>query len=65
MRGANAAVVGILGAALYQPVFTSAIVGPPGEFALGLTGFMLLSIWKLPAWAVVIVMATGGVLLGA
>lgn len=64
MRGANAAVVGILGAALYQPVFTSAIVGP-GEFALGLTGFMLLSIWKLPAWAVVIVMATGGVLLGA
>ena len=64
MRGANAAVVGILGAALYQPVFTSAIVGP-GEFALGLTGFMLLSVWKLPAWGVVIVMAAGGVLLGA
>ena len=64
LRGANAAVVGILGAALYQPVFTSAIIGP-GEFALGLTGFMLLSIWKLPAWGVVIVMAAGGVLLGA
>lgn len=64
MRGANAAVVGILGAALYQPVFTSAIVGP-GEFALGLTGFLLLSAWRLPAWGVVIVMAAGGVLLGA
>jgi len=64
MRGANAAVVGILGAALYQPVFTSAIVGP-GEFTLGLTGFLLLSVWKLPAWGVVIVMAAGGVILGA
>jgi chromate transporter len=64
MRGANAAVVGILGAALYQPVFTSAIVGS-GEFALALAGFLLLSVWKLPAWAVVIIMAGGGVMLGA
>src|SRR5690606_29973249 len=36
-RGANAAVVGILGAALYQPVWTSAILGPE-EFVLALTG---------------------------
>lgn len=64
MRGANAAVVGILGAALYQPVFTSAIVGS-GEFAVALAGFLLLSVWKLPAWAVVIIMAGGGVMLGA
>ncbi|MCZ0925844.1 chromate efflux transporter [Halomonas janggokensis] len=62
MRGANAAVVGILGAALYDPVWTSAIIGPQ-EFALALTGFLLLSVWKLPAWAVVIVVAFGGVLI--
>ncbi|MBY6033731.1 chromate efflux transporter [Marinobacter daepoensis] len=62
MRGANAAVVGILGAALYQPVFSSAIIGPE-EFALALTGFLLLSVWKLPAWGVVIAMALGGILL--
>ncbi|AVI64059.1 chromate efflux transporter [Halomonas sp. GFAJ-1] len=62
MRGANAAVVGILGAALYNPVWTSAIVGPY-EFALALTGFLLLTIWKLPAWAVVIVVALGGVVI--
>jgi chromate transporter len=62
MRGANAAVVGILGAALYQPVWTSAILGPR-EFALALTGFLLLSVWKLPAWAVVVILAGGGVLI--
>lgn len=59
MRGANAAVVGILGAALYQPVWTSAVVGPY-EFALALTGFLLLAVWKLPAWVVVGVIALGG-----
>lgn len=62
MRGANAAVVGILGAALYQPVWTSAIIGPY-EFALALTGFLLLTVWKLPAWAVVLVIAFGGLLI--
>lgn len=62
MRGANAAVVGILGAALYQPVWTSAIIGPY-EFALALTGFLLLTVWKLPAWAVVVVIALGGLLI--
>ena len=62
MRGANAAVVGILGAALYHPVWTSAIIGPR-EFALALTGFLLLSVWKLPAWAVVALLAGGGILI--
>ena len=62
MRGANAAVVGILGAALYQPVWTSAILGPY-EFVLALTGFLLLTVWKLPAWLVVIVVALGGVII--
>lgn len=62
MRGANAAVVGILGAALYQPVWTSAIHGP-FEFALALMGFLLLSVWRLPAWAVVMIVAIGGILI--
>ncbi|CAH1043806.1 chromate efflux transporter [Halomonas sp. TD01] len=64
MRGANAAVVGILGAALYQPVWTSAIIGPY-EFVLALTGFLLLTVWKLPAWMVVIIVALGGVAVGS
>ncbi|NGO91101.1 MAG: chromate transporter, partial [Halomonas sp.] len=64
MRGANAAVVGILGAALYDPVWTSAMVGPY-EFALALTGFLLLTVWKLPAWLVVIVVALGGMVMAA
>ncbi|PRD44893.1 chromate transporter [Phyllobacterium phragmitis] len=63
MRGANAAVVGILGAALYNPVWTSAIVGPY-EFALAITCFVLLMAWKFPPWIVVIVAAAGGVLIG-
>jgi chromate transporter len=63
MRGANAAVVGILGAALYDPVFTSAIVGPR-QFALALTCFVLLMAWKAPPWLVVLVAAAGGVLVG-
>lgn len=63
MRGTNAAVVGILGAALYDPVFTSAIVGPY-EFALAITCFVLLMAWKLPPWVVVLVAASGGVLIG-
>ncbi|MDR5860725.1 chromate efflux transporter [Halomonas eurihalina] len=62
MRGANAAVVGVLGAALYQPVWTSAILGPH-EFALALSGFLLLGVWKLPAWVVVVILAGGGVLI--
>jgi chromate transporter len=60
MRGANAAVVGILGAALYSPVFTGAI-GGMGDFALALACFVLLVVWKTPPWAVVIVAAAGGV----
>ena len=62
MRGANAAVVGILAAALYSPVFTSAVTGP-GQFALGLLCFVLLVSWKLPPWSVVVIGALGGVLL--
>ncbi|MDO5705530.1 MAG: chromate efflux transporter [Paracoccus sp. (in: a-proteobacteria)] len=60
MQGANAAVVGILGAALYQPVFTSAVRGMP-DFALALACAVLLIAWKLPSWAVVIIAGLGGV----
>jgi chromate transporter len=62
MRGANAAVVGILGAALYSPVFTSAI-GNLRDFALALACFVLLIVWKSPPWIVVIVAAAGGTVL--
>src|SRR5690606_9617648 len=59
MRGANAAVVGILGAALYHPVWTSAILAPP-DFALALVGFVLLTVWSAPPWVVVMLLAAGG-----
>ncbi|AQS65096.2 chromate efflux transporter [Agrobacterium tumefaciens] len=62
MRGANAAVVGILGAALYDPVWTSAIFTPK-DFTLALAGFILLTVWKTPPWVVVVICAAGGVLL--
>lgn len=64
MRGANAAVVGILGAALYNPVFTGAVTGP-SDFALALCCFVLLTGWKTPPWIVVLVAAGGGVALNA
>lgn len=46
MQGANAAVVGVLGAALYSPVFISAI-GDMREFTLALLCFVLLMAWKM------------------
>lgn len=59
MQGANAAVVGILGAALYAPVFTSAINGPK-DFTLALACFVLLVAWRTPPWIVVLLSAFGG-----
>jgi chromate transporter len=61
MRGTNAAVVGILGAALYNPVWTSAVL-TPRDFALALAGFLLLAVWKLPPWVVVVLLAAAGTL---
>jgi chromate transporter len=63
MRGANAAVVGILGAALYDPVWTSAVLSPR-DFALALGGFVLLTVWNAPSWVVVILLAVAGTLSG-
>jgi chromate transporter len=53
LRGVNAAVVGLLLAALYRPVWTSAILGP-ADFAIGILAFLLLTLWALPPWLVVI-----------
>jgi chromate transporter len=61
MRGVNAAVVGILGAALYDPVWTSAVL-TPRDFALAVGGFLLLTVWKAPPWVVVLLLAGGGAL---
>ncbi|PJZ38286.1 chromate transporter [Leptospira levettii] len=53
MLGINASVVGILLAAFYNPVWTSAVYSPK-DFALVIVGFLLLEFWKLPSWLVVI-----------
>jgi chromate transporter len=52
LSGINAAVVGLLLAALYSPVWTSAI-HTPRDFALGLVALVALMFWKLPPWLVV------------
>jgi len=62
MRGVNAAVVGLLGAALYNPVWTSS-VNEPGEFGIALVGFVLLTVWRAPPLVVVVVSAIGGIVL--
>lgn len=62
MRGANAAVVGVLGAALYHPVWTSAVL-TSADFALALAGFLLLTVWKVAPWIVVVILGVGGALL--
>jgi len=62
MRGVNAAVVGLLGAALYNPVWTSSVKGP-GDFGIALVGFVLLTVWKTPPLVVVAISALGGMAL--
>ena len=64
LRGVNAAVVGLLLAALYDPVWTKGI-GGSADFALGLVAFALLVVWKAPSWLVVLVSAVGGAALSA
>jgi chromate transporter len=64
MRGVNAAVVGLLGAALYSPLSTSTIKSS-GDFAVALTGFVLLTAWRAPPLAIVILSALGGIALAA
>ncbi|WP_419465896.1 chromate efflux transporter [Bacillus spongiae] len=59
LKGVNAAVVGILLAALYNPVFTSAVLSGV-DFAIVLVAFSLLYYWKWPAWLIVILTALLG-----
>ena len=62
LSGINAAVVGLLLAALYQPVWTSAIVEAK-DFGLALVALIALMFWKFPAWLVVIGCGAAGWLL--
>jgi chromate transporter len=64
LKGVNAAVVGLLLAALYHPVWTSGIVSA-GDFALAVVAFLLLFMWQAPPWLVVILSAAGGAVLVA
>jgi chromate transporter len=60
VQGANAAVVGILGAALYDPIFTTAI-GDLRDVTLALGCFVALTLWRVPPVAVVLAGALGGI----
>ncbi|HUK63723.1 MAG TPA: chromate efflux transporter, partial [Dongiaceae bacterium] len=60
MAGVNAAVVGLLAAALYRPVWTSS-VHLPVDLALVVLGFALLMVWRAPPLFVVVVTALGAV----
>ncbi|OCA80967.1 chromate transporter [Pseudobacillus wudalianchiensis] len=62
LMGINAAVVGILIAAFYDPIWTSSILKPI-DFAFAAILFSMLMYWKLPPWIVVLTGAIGGLLL--
>ena len=62
LRGVNAAVVGLLIAALYNPVWTAGITNAY-DVALAAAAFLLLFMWQTPPWLVVVLSALGGVLI--
>jgi chromate transporter len=64
LGGVNAAVVGLLLAALYDPVWTAGITSK-GDFALAAAAFLLLFTWQTPPWLVVVLCAAGGAALSA
>ena len=64
MRGINAAVVGLLGAALYNPLWISSMK-TSGDVAIALVGFVLLTVWRTPPFIVVALGALGGVAMSA
>jgi chromate transporter len=64
LRGVNAAVVGLLLAALYNPVWTAGILSA-GDFALAVVAFLLLFMWQTPPWLVVVLSALGGALIAS
>jgi chromate transporter len=64
LRGVNAAVVGLLLAALYDPVWTAGIRSG-ADFALAAAAFLLLFVWKTPPWLVVVLSALAGAVVAA
>jgi len=64
LRGINAGVVGILLAALYNPVWTSAILRPV-DFVIALCAFALLAVWRCPPWVVVLLAGLAGAVVAA
>ncbi|GLK70368.1 chromate efflux transporter [Ancylobacter dichloromethanicus] len=62
LAGVNAAVVGLLGAAFWDPVVTSSLTSGRA-FALALLAYLALALWRVPAWAVVAGAALGGAVL--
>jgi len=62
--GINAAVVGLLLAAFYDPVWTSGILSP-ADLILAIAAFGLLTLWKMPPWFVVGATAIGGVIISS
>ncbi|MFT5109691.1 MAG: chromate transporter [Verrucomicrobiales bacterium] len=59
VMAANAAVVGVLAAAFYNPVFTSAIK-EPRDLAIAILTFVALTSWKVPSWVLVLVLGVLG-----
>ncbi len=64
LRGVNAAVVGLLLAALYHPVWTAGVQSAT-DYLLAMAAFVLLFLWKTPPWLVVVLCAIAGAVLGA
>ncbi len=64
MRGANAAVVGVLAYAFYEPIWRASVL-TGSDFALALAGFVALMAWRAPPWLVVVALAAAGAVAGA
>ena len=64
LRGVNAAVVGLLVAALYDPVWTSGVLRAE-DFAIAVTAFGMLAFWKVPPWLVVVFAAVAAEVVAA
>jgi chromate transporter len=63
LQGINAVVVGILLAALYDPLWTSAILRPL-DVVLAAGALLALGVWRVPPWIVVALTAVGGAVIG-
>ncbi len=62
LLGVNAAVVGLLAAALYDPVFTAGVTSARA-MAIAAASFVALAAWKAPPWAVVVAAGIAGFLI--